>query len=333
MNAEIPVRVLISGGRGPGGLQSFAEALGSGFDTLGIPSAILSPRRMLSSVSDLRDRRVLKILSTTAALAAPFARRTLCVAHGFPRTDAQGWLKLAGIVLSFQTAARWSRVVAVSHYSAIHLRAIFGLPVQAVIHNPLRAPFLMPPSTTILRNCISFVGRLHPVKRIDKLLPALREVLDLEPDLEVVIAGDGPERTKLETLARGHSRICFVGSLGAEAICDLLQRTRVFVSACETEALGISYLEALSQGCVLAMPACGGGLEIAHELIGSAIQLFPLGLDSPGILATLRRALEASPAAFSCAEYEPAHIASLYLELDRVGESQFAVQPNAIVQE
>jgi|GEM_PF-6265427 len=91
---------------------------------------------------ELRDPRVLKILSTTAVFAAPIARRAICVAHGFPRPDVQGWRKALGVTASFKVANWFARLVAVSYYTAIHLRTIFNLRVDAVIHNPLDDAFL-----------------------------------------------------------------------------------------------------------------------------------------------------------------------------------------------
>jgi hypothetical protein len=94
-----------------------------------------------------------------------------------------------------------------------------------------------------------------------------------------------------------------------------LRRTRVFVSGCETEALGIAYLEALSQGCNVVMPACGGGVEIAPGLIGRTIHLYS-GEGSEPVARALRRALAATPAEISLAAYSSRAIAQAYLAAD-----------------
>src|SRR6266478_8141037 len=139
-----PEKVLITNGHEVGGLTAFAAGLSEGFTALGIPSEVVSPGRIFKSWRDLRDAKVLKILSTTAVFAAPFARRVICMAHGFPRADAQGWVKSLAIIGSYKLANYCSeaRLVAVSDYGAIHLRSIFNLKVDAVIHNPLRPLFL-----------------------------------------------------------------------------------------------------------------------------------------------------------------------------------------------
>ncbi len=139
---EYPSRILITGGHEVGGVSSFAETLAEGFAALGISAEIVSPSRIFARWRDLRDPRVLKILSTTAVFAAPFSRRAICVAHGFPRPDVQGWMKALGVTASFKVAGWFAQLVAVSYYSAIHLRTIFNLRVDAVIHNPLNDAFL-----------------------------------------------------------------------------------------------------------------------------------------------------------------------------------------------
>jgi glycosyltransferase involved in cell wall biosynthesis len=317
MRHEYPSRALISGGAPAGGLSSFAEGLRAGFQALGIPAEVVAPGRILTRWRDLRDPDVLKILSTSAVFAAPLARRSICVAHGFPRADVQGWTRLAGIVLSLKLANGFSQLIAVSHYTAVHLKTVFDLRVDGVIHNALHALFQEGAcAETPPRDCITYVGRLHPAKRLDRIFPAICSLVEETPGLRACIIGDGPLRGALEAEAHGNPRIQFTGPLPAAEVRAWLRRTRVFVSGCETEALGIAYLEALSQGCVVAMPACGGGLEIAPEEIGRSIRLLPLPLDHGAVLSALRAALFAPGFPLALGAYQAAAIATRYLEVD-----------------
>ena len=316
MRHEYPSRALISGGAPAGGLSSFAEGLRAGFQAFGIPAEVVAPGRIFRRWRDLRDPDVLKILSTSAVFTAPFARRSICVAHGFPRADVHGWIRLVGIVLSLKLANRFSQLTTVSHYSAVHLQTVFDLRVDAVIHNPLHALFQDAAAEAPPRDCITYVGRLHPVKRLDRIFPAICSLVDETPGLRACIIGDGPLRGALEAEARGNPRVQFTGPLPAAEVRAWLRRSKVFVSGCETEALGIAYLEALSQGCVVAMPACGGGLEIAPEEIGRSIRLLPLPLDHGAVLNALRSALSAHGSQQTLAAYEAAAIAMRYLEVD-----------------
>jgi glycosyltransferase involved in cell wall biosynthesis len=318
MNTELPTKVLITGGREVGGLSTFAEGLREGFAELGVPAEIVRPCRILSHWRELRDPGVLKILSTTAVFAAPFARRAICVAHGFPRPDAQGWLKTLAILASFKLANLCSgcRFTAVSDYVAAHLRAIYKLRVDAVVHNPLQSVFREPLQSSEPRNYLTFVGRLIPAKNLHRLLPVMQQLLEEDSELRICIIGDGPQRRKLETMVQDKSRTEFIGALNSLDVRTYLRKTKVFVSACETEALGLAYVEALSQGCAVAMPASGGGLEIAPNLIGTQIQLLPLSFHDADVLDVFRRATKStnSPVAFGA--YVPEAIAAQYMRCD-----------------
>ncbi|MGD0097471.1 MAG: glycosyltransferase family 4 protein [Terracidiphilus sp.] len=315
-NPRFPSKVLITGGHQTGGVASFAEALREGFVDLGIAAEVVPSSYILSHWHDLRDPDVLKVLSTTAVFAAPFSKRTICVAHGCPRPGMQGWIRALGIVASYKLAKWNARLVAVSHYSALHLRTIYNLRVDAVIHNPLDDLFLEAGGDEgARRDCITFAGRLHPSKRLDQVFPAIRALLHENPPLRAAIVGDGELRPTLEAAAGRDPRIEFAGEISRSEVRKWLRRTRVFVSGCEVEALGIAYLEALSQGCAVVMPASGGGLEIAPELIGSAIHLYS-GAGSEPVVRALRRALAALPTRISLSAYSARAAAKAYLAAD-----------------
>jgi glycosyltransferase involved in cell wall biosynthesis len=315
MSTAPPKKVLITEGREVGGLRMFAEGLREGFAALGIPAEVIRPSRMLFRWRDLRDPGVLKILSTGAVFAAPLARRAICVAHALPRPDVQGWPKTLAILASFKLANLSSdcRLAAVSDYVAVHLRAFYGLRVDVVIHNPLHSIFCEPWQSSEPRKYLTYVGRLIPAKNLHRLLPVMQKLLDDDPELRICIIGDGPQRRELEELVQDKSRIAFAGILDALAIRKYLRKTKVFVSACETEALGLSYVEALSQGCAVAMPACGGGLEIASDLIGNQIQLLPLSFCRAEVLETVQRALKSTCSSVAFDRFMPEVVASAYM--------------------
>jgi glycosyltransferase involved in cell wall biosynthesis len=319
MNRDYPLKVLITGGHEIGGVGSVAAGLAEGFISLGIPAEIVSPARILQHWRDLRDEKILKILSTTAVFAAPFARRAICIAHGIPCADVQGWTKCAGIIGSFKLANLCgAQVTAVSEYTAVHLQALFNVRMDAVVRNPLKPLFLAPPPETEQdRPYITYVGRLSPAKNIHRLLPAICDLLDERPDLRACIIGDGILKDFLVQSAANHPRVEFKGSPDDLSVRQWLRRTKVFVSGNGVEGLGVTYLEALSQGCVVAMPASGGGLELALDRIGANIQLLPLSLDRKQVLESLRKAAAIACDAMTFEAYEPRAVASAYLEVDR----------------
>jgi hypothetical protein len=64
------------------------------------------------------------------------------------------------------------------------------------------------------------------------------------------------------------------------------------------------------------MPASGGGLEIAPELIGNSIQLFPVTAPRAGIASALRNALLVETKAVSLNAYSARAVAQSYLAVD-----------------
>src|SRR5260370_7189878 len=138
----IQEKILITGGREIGGITSFAEGLAQGFTALGIPTEIVPPSRILSHWRELRDARVLKVLSTTAVYAAPFARRAICMAHGIPRANRRGGLRMLGILATWKLAnvCSGTQLVSVSMYTAVHPQPP---------SNPRTASFLLNPVTPL----------------------------------------------------------------------------------------------------------------------------------------------------------------------------------------
>jgi glycosyltransferase involved in cell wall biosynthesis len=294
MSSSTPSKVLITGGREIGGVQSFAESLRSGFSSFGIPVEIVKPSSILKHWRELRDSQVLKILSTTAVFAAPFARRAICMAHGVPRADYQGWSTTIGVIASYKLAnlSSGTQLVAVSHYTAATLRAVFNVRSDAVIYNPAKPIYLEAPDEADSERCyITYVGRLIAAKNLHRIIPAVRDLLDEAPGLRMCIIGAGEQRSELEALAGNDPRFEFKGSLDDETVREYLRRTKVFVSGNEVEGFGITYLEAIAQGCIVVMPGSGGGLEIAPESVGYVVQLLPLSWGRREVLATLQRAL------------------------------------------
>src|SRR6266849_2820512 len=319
MKVDAPSKVLITGGKEVGGVSSFAEGLHEGFADLGIPSEVILPSRILWRWRDLRDPKVLKILSTTAVYAAPFARRAICMAHGIPRAHRRGGLRMLAVLGTWKLAnvCSGTQLVSVSMYTAVHLEALFNLRSDGVIRNPVKPIFLEPlEETEQERRYITLAGRLDPCKNLHRLVPSIRDLLDESPSLRVCIIGEGGQKEELEDAVKGDSRFEFKGYVNDLDLRTWLRRTKVVVSGNETEGLGIAYLEALSQGCAVAMPASGGGLEVALDQIGSSVHLLPLSFDRAEVLSVLRRSLASPNSPISMAAYRAEEVAKAYLRVD-----------------
>ena len=135
----------------------------------------------------------------------------------------------------------------------------------------LEAEFLPPPPQDLEYHCDSYgdfvlsVNRLDRAKRIDLLL----EAAALDPGLEVVIAGDGPDRGRLEELARARGldgRARFAGRVSEKELADLYGRCLAVYYAPVDEDYGMVPFEAfLSEKPVLTTTDAGGPLEIVAD--------------------------------------------------------------------
>jgi len=130
----------------------------------------------------------------------------------------------------------------------------------------LDAEVLAPPPAPLAFRCDEYgdfvlsVNRLDRAKRIDLLLEAAATV----PGLRIVVAGDGPDRERLESLA--NDRVEFVGRVSDDELADLYARARAVYYAPVNEDYGLVPYEAfLSDKPVITTTDAGGPLDIVHD--------------------------------------------------------------------
>jgi glycosyltransferase involved in cell wall biosynthesis len=154
-----------------------------------------------------------------------------------------------------------SRLFAISANVAGRLEASTGLTAEVLPHPPQALEY----------RCESYgdfvlsVNRLDRAKRIDLLIEAAAR----DRALEVVIAGDGPDRERLERLARDrglNGRARFTGRISEEELADLYARCLAVYYAPVDEDYGMVPLEAfLSEKPVLTTTDAGGPLEVVAD--------------------------------------------------------------------
>jgi glycosyltransferase involved in cell wall biosynthesis len=152
------------------------------------------------------------------------------------------------------------------------------------------APAPLPPTPRVL-----FSGRLSREKGADVLLRATPAVAARHPDLEVIVAGEGPERKALEGLARGLDlldRVRFTGRLDPEDLGRQYRRASLCVlPTLWTENCPVSVLEAFAHGRPVVATRIGGVPELVEE--GRTGSLFHRG--DAGQLAEVLQRLLGSP--------------------------------------
>jgi phosphatidyl-myo-inositol alpha-mannosyltransferase len=100
---------------------------------------------------------------------------------------------------------------------------------------------------------ILYIGRLEKRKGVKYLLDAFSLVRNTDPSFELLIAGDGPERSKLEAymMEQGIKGVHFLGYIDEPTKLRLLHEATIFCSpALYGESFGIVLLEAMASGCV-----------------------------------------------------------------------------------
>jgi 1,2-diacylglycerol 3-alpha-glucosyltransferase len=115
-------------------------------------------------------------------------------------------------------------------------------------------------------------GRLSREKNVSFLLRAFRMMIRCEPDLRLVVVGDGPARGELEREAHElgiASQVIFTGYLPWTTLLDYYKSADLFVYASKTEAQGIVFVEALASGLpVVAVGAMGALEAVDHGVTG-----------------------------------------------------------------
>ena len=163
--------------------------------------------------------------------------------------------------LDRETLGEATRLCAISRNVADRLRGGLGLEAEVVLPPPQELDFRCDGYEGFFLS----VGRLDRAKRIDLLLDALAA----EPELHCVVAGDGPDRPRLEELARRHGldgRVRFAGRIDREELADLYARCLAVFYAPVDEDYGMVPYEAfLSEKPVVTTTDAGGPLDVVAD--------------------------------------------------------------------
>src|SRR5437763_607288 len=153
------------------------------------------------------------------------------------------------------------RIFATSRNVAARLDASTGLAAEIMPHPPAPLEY----RCEGYENFILSVNRLDRAKRIDLLL----EAAAADPALQIVIAGEGPDRARLERIAarRGlDGRARFTGRVSDEELAALYARCLGVYYAPVDEDFGMVPFEAfLSEKPVLTTTDAGGPLDIVRD--------------------------------------------------------------------
>jgi glycosyltransferase involved in cell wall biosynthesis len=192
----------------------------------------LTPPRYLWDLSQVHD-----------ALAHPAQRAALRIAR-------------APLRAMDRAAARGvHRFVSISHTVADRVRRAYGR--ESVVVYPPVAPRVHRRQRAERQSFLLTLGRLVPYKRVDLVVRAVDRL-----GMRLVVAGDGPERARLERLAGPNCEIR--GEVSESEAAELLSTCAAFVF-CGEEDFGIAPLEANAHGAPVIAYARGGALETLED--------------------------------------------------------------------
>ena len=111
-------------------------------------------------------------------------------------------------------------------------------------------------------------GNIKKEKGFDILVSAFQIMREKGFDVRLLIMGDGPEKTSLETMVRNAKMsdyVSFYGKYTREDFAFELTKSDVFVLPSRGETFGVVYVEAMASGVPVIATACGGPEDFVEE--------------------------------------------------------------------
>lgn len=230
------------------------------------------------------------ICGALAGLLQPLHRRPFVVTLRGDDVAVAGRSGLHRLLLRL-AVVRAAEVVCVADTMAQNLRAT--MPASAakvrVILNGVDVQFRAESGASPILRTV-FVGSLIPRKGVDILLKAFALLDESAGVLRLV--GDGPERARLQALARDlgvQARMEFIGQVEPEQVAGHLAESQLFVLPSYSEGRPNVLLEAMASGTAVVATRIAGVVDTIAD--GEQAWLCEPG-DVNGLSATLRDALQ-----------------------------------------
>lgn len=215
--------------------------------------------------------------------------RVLTIHSPIPKDGPPGLLQHladeADVVVTISSAQRDGVLQAMSSIAPKVVGIANALPV------PSAAPLPLPDARTFL-----FVGRLVPDKGADTAIDAIAELARHDEFAELVIAGHGPERGKLEQRVEAHGlseRVKFLGWVLPDDVPALMNACfAVVVPSRWQEPFGLVALQAAQ----MARPVIASRVYGLTDVVDDGVSGLLVAPDDPSALADAMRTLMRSPA-------------------------------------
>lgn len=124
------------------------------------------------------------------------------------------------------------------------------------------------------RITIVVISRLFPNKGADLLTAIVPRICEAKPNVDFLIAGDGPKFLDLEQMREKYflqERVSLIGAVKHEQVRDVMVRGDIYLHPSLTEAFGTVIVEAASCGLYVVSTKVGGIPEVLpHHMISFA---------------------------------------------------------------
>lgn len=243
-------------------------------------------------------RRKEHILGAWAAYGC--GAHSVATVHGRSEFTHPWWRlrqSLLGILNKLVLRHQYRAVVAVSEELLDHLTGsgsrVVVIPNGIDVESVRRAASAGAPIIPGARpRKLAFLGRLVPVKRVDKLIETAARLDAAHPEVwSLYIIGDGPLRSTLESQAKAYGLDGVVHFLGfQERPLPLLAKMDALLFASEHEGLPMTALEALAIGVPVVAPSIGGlSSLLAESRLGHLLDSLDAASIASSIAAFLAR--------------------------------------------
>ena len=204
------------------------------------------------------------------------------------------------------TARLSCNVIAISETTKRDLMTIGATGDIAVLLNGVDSEQVANVSPSENHSDIVFAGRLIRHKNVDVLLRAVSLITTHSPRVSCLIIGDGPEKRRLQSLARDlelESNVHFAGFLtSSEDVFSYMKSSRVFVFPSTREGFGIAVVEA--NACGLPVVTVRHPKNAACDLVVESENGFLCDLDEEDMAEKITTALERQRSmSAGCVEY------------------------------
>lgn len=168
------------------------------------------------------------------------------------------------------------RLLVNGHFGRERVRQVYALDSSVITHG-VDIPPVSSSQVDILRRRLLLdegspvaitVNHLHPRKRIDLFVRAMRTVVDVVPPARALIVGVGPEADRLRGLVRRlglEQAVTFTGFIPEDELGCYYALASTYVNPAKMESFGLSVIEAMAFGVPVVSVAEGGPSETVAD--------------------------------------------------------------------